>query len=842
MAQPNNIVTSQNSDIGHDPEVIREFLIETNENLARLDNEIVELEKRPRDAELLASIFRTVHTVKGTCGFLGLAKLEAITHEGETILSQVRAGQRGVTAGLITLVLAVMDATRKIIASVEVDGTEGPELFEGLIERLRESAASGSDPVTERQDVSPVTEPDAAASGAPETERAPAVADSTIRVEVLLLDRLMNLVGELVLARNQILQHAPDQDKAAMQVTAQRLNLITAELQEGVMKTRMQPIGLVWNKLPRVVRDLSNSLGKQIKLEMEGAGIELDKTIIEAIKDPLTHLVRNSCDHGVERPEVRTAAGKPAHGRVLLRAYHAGGQVNIEIGDDGGGIDPQRVKQKAIEKGIITPERAQKMTDREAFNLIFEPGFSTAAAVTNVSGRGVGMDVVKSNIEKIGGVVDVTSRLGAGATVRLKIPLTLAIIPGLVVASGAGRFVIPQVSLVELIRLDRKAPQQIEAVQGTRVYRRRGTLLPIVALTEVLGLKSAPDGAAAAAANIVVLQAEERQFGLVVDRIHDTQEIVVKPLSQQIKGVAVYAGATIMGDGQVALILDVMGIGHRAGVLSGVAGQVKSDAVTTEAAAGAAQRWLLLRAGASERLAIPISIVSRLEEIPTERIERAGGRLVVQYRGRIMPLVSLAGLVDGGYGGSPPAGENVPVVVFEDGCRVLGVMVDQILDVVEEAVTVRQKYDRPCLLGSAVIGGRITDLVDLRAVIESACTGWFDQTSSAASQVLVAGASAMERGLVRGRLEMAGFQVREAGSLPEMMRQLDQGPLDLLVAAPDLAGPEALAGLLARRTPSPRVLMLTPDLFAGGGELMLASIERLLSAVSQAEGEYSLAS
>ena len=410
------------------------------------------------------------------------------------------------------------------------------------------------------------------------------------------------------------------------------------------MKTRMQPIGMVWNKLPRVVRDMAVSLGKQIRLEMDGADTELDRTIIEAIKDPLVHLVRNSCDHGIEPPEVRIRAGKPPQGRLTLRAYHEGGQVNIEIGDDGAGIDVVQVKQKAVEKGLLRPEQAEKLSDREALNLIFQPGFSTAQTVTNVSGRGVGMDVVKSNIEKIGGVVDIFSRPGEGSTVKLKIPLTLAIIPGLVITSGGERFVIPQVSLLELIRLEGDSSERhIEQVHGTPVYRRRGSLLPIAYLNRVLGLESAER---AEAVSIVVLQAEDRQFGLVVDGINDTQEIVVKPLGKQLKGLTEYAGATIMGDGRVALILDVLGIGQRSGVLAEGREQARAAAEKNAQAGVEQQRLLLFRAGSFERLAVPLSLVARLEEFPRSSIEYAGGCQVVQYRNRILPLVPLRDVLE----------------------------------------------------------------------------------------------------------------------------------------------------------------------------------------------------
>jgi two-component system chemotaxis sensor kinase CheA len=669
-----------------DQEVIREFLVESHENLSQLDRELVELEKYPKDTALLASIFRTIHTIKGACGFLAFTTLEKITHQAESLLSQLRDGKRELNPALVSLILETVDATRKVLASIEASGKEGPLRFEDLTERLRLAAqlpAAGEKPAAPAQPaaVPAVSEkqsaPVQAAPPAPkaetqaekvppppqvneqveneqrvaqrrveeerrieeerrqeagrreeDSERHPAAADANIRVGVGLLDKLMDLVGELVLTRNQILQFNTEREDPALNVTSQRLNLITTELQEGVMKTRMQPIGVVWNKLPRVVRDMAIALGKQIQLEMDGAETELDRTIIEAIKDPLMHLIRNACDHGIETPEIRIAAGKAPQGRLALRAFHEGGQVNIEICDDGAGIDVARVKQKAIEKGLLRPEQAEKLSERDALGLIFLPGFSTAQAVTNISGRGVGMDVVKSHIEKIGGVVDLFSRPGEGATVKIRIPLTLAIIPGLIIASGGERFVIPQVSLLELIRIEGDSVEKhIEYVHGTPVYRRRGTLLPIAYLNRVLGLKPADESEAV---SIVVLQAEDRQFGLVVDGINDTQEIVVKPLGKQLKGLTLYAGATIMGDGRVALILDVLGIGQRAAVFgesheaARVAEKEKAQSKSER------QRLLLFRAGSFERLAIPLSLVARLEEFPRSAIEHAGGGQVIQ--------------------------------------------------------------------------------------------------------------------------------------------------------------------------------------------------------------------
>ncbi len=651
-----------------DQDVIREFLVESHENLSRLDREIVELEQHPKDTLLLGSIFRTFHTIKGTCGFLAFTTLERVTHQAESLLSQLRDGERELRPALVSLILETVDATRKVLASVEATGEEGPEQFEELTGRLRAavqaSDASGIPPATTQpakiekpgEIVPPVaaaplapaapfvakamhehgpTEPAEARKTEEDGAKSSAVADSNIRVGVGLLDKLMDLVGELVLTRNQILQYNNDREDAALNATSQRLNLITSELQEGVMKTRMQPIGTVWNKLPRVVRDMAVALGKQIRLEMDGAETELDRTIIEAIKDPLVHLVRNSCDHGIETPEVRMRAGKKAEGILTLRAYHEGGQVNIEIADDGKGIDVARVKQKALDKGLIRQDQLERLSDREVSNLIFLPGFSTAETITNVSGRGVGMDVVKSNIEKIGGAVDLFSRTGEGATVKIRIPLTLAIIPGLVITcgnrrsaprSGSGtgeRFVIPQVSLVELIRLENQiASTHIERIHGTPVYRRRGSLLTIAYLNDILDLEPLHKSSVV---NIVVLQAEDRQFGLVVDGINDTQEIVVKPLGKQLKGVDVYAGATIMGDGKVALILDVLGIGQRSGVLSESNEQTRAGAGQKAQTRNEQQRLLLFRAGSFARLAVPLSLVARLEEFPQSSIEFAGG-------------------------------------------------------------------------------------------------------------------------------------------------------------------------------------------------------------------------
>jgi len=509
------------------------------------------------------------------------------------------------------------------------------------------------------------------------------------------------------------------------------------------MKTRMQPIGTVWSKLPRVVRDLAAKCGKRVQLVMEGGTTELDKTVLEAIKDPLTHIVRNSCDHGIELPDVRLSKGKNPEGTLLLRAYHEGGVVNIEISDDGAGIDAERVKTKAIERGILSPDQALQLSLRDALHLIFKPGFSTAAQVTSISGRGVGMDVVKTNIEKIGGSVDVLNRPQGGATVRIKIPLTLAIIPGLVVTLWRkntanqeqlplrqDRFVIPQANLLELVRVEgSEIAKKIEHVHGTPVFHHRGKLLPLVYLRRVLRQDSfSPE--VGDVVNIIVLQAEQRQLGLVVDEIWDTQEIVVKPLGRQLKSLSCYVGATIMGDGRPALILDVAGVSRLAG-LGSQTRQLLHATESVETSSAQPQMLLLFRAGTYDRLAVPLALVDRLEEISTQRIERASGRPVLHYRDNILPLVSLSESSTPVIGLREAMPETMQVIVFANGAQRVGLLVDQVIDIISETVDIRrQAPEKSLLLGSALIGGKSTDLLDLHAVVEKVGENWLDPTKS----------------------------------------------------------------------------------------------------------------
>ncbi len=750
-------------------EAIREFLVESFDNLEQIERDLLILERQPDSEPVLNSVFRNMHTVKGSAGFLGYAKLEKLTHTAENLLGAVRSNRFPFDSSISEVLLKSIDAVRKILQAIEQQGNEGSDDFSALVDQLaaiqsrktgvianpspaKATNQSATLPSIENRSV-PTATPSVAAKPLTSTSSEPAAvktvsspvpaltsaskaqttttssessaADSTIRVDVALLDKLMTRVGELVLARNQILQFNSVINDTALQSATQRLNLITTELQEGVMKTRMQQIGNVWSKFPRLVRDLASMCEKEVRIEMEGKETELDKTIIEAIKDPLTHLVRNTVDHGIEKPEVRRANGKPTEGCLTLKAYHEGGQVNIEIVDDGAGLNIERIKSKAVEKGLISADQAAKLPDREVGQLIFLPGFSTAEKVSNVSGRGVGMDVVKTNIEKIGGTVDLQSQQGLGTTIKIKIPLTLAIIPALIVTSDNDRYAIPQVNLLELVRLDAEQTKKgIEWIQGAPVYRLRGRLLPLVYLRNELGMHGTSAPNADEATNIVVLRADDRQFGLVVDHINDSEEIVVKPLSKQLKNVSVYSGTTIMGDGRVALILDVMGIASSSKVISGVRDRSMAESFErSNSKRHELTTLLVLGVGPDRRFALPIDQVTRLEKIPVDTVELADHQEVVQYRGEILPLIRLSETL--GVESTAHGEQLMDVVVYTEATRSVGLVVDRIVDIVETELTATRSAHRAGLTSSAVIQGHVTDLLDLPAVIRMVDPSFF---------------------------------------------------------------------------------------------------------------------
>ena len=721
-------------------QLVRELVVESTEYLDQFDQDLLAIENRSNDEETLHRIFRAIHTIKGSSGCLGLRELERMAHAGENLLSWHR--DRAMTPGAETVraLFRFCDALRGLIRQL----SSGPEAAQNLqltaehqqiladlnslhhalkqeqLGTFTESAVGSyglfaDDPAPQPAPRVARATPVASGSDEPTAKsgvEAAVASDAAIRVAVSQLDILMDLVGELVLTRNQILGHTAALLNPGMAKSAQRLNLITSQLQENVMKTRMQAVGHVWNKFPRLVRDLSKELNKPVGLVMEGSDTEIDRTLLEAIKDPLTHIVRNSLDHGIESPERRRAAQKPPRGEIKLRAFHDGGLVVIEVSDDGGGIDRERVLRKAIERGLISPDQANGMPDREVYGLIFAPGFSTADSVTNLSGRGVGMDVVKSNVERIGGAVVVESEPGRSTTVRLKIPLTLAIIPALLILTGGNRYAISQASLVELVRInEEKAASAIEHIRGCPLYRLRGQLLPLLYLREQLGL--APD-ASGAALLLLVLEAEGRQFGLIVDDILDTEEIVVKPLGQELKSLSVYAGATILGDGRVALILDVLGMARRAGLLED--GR-KKPAAEAGFAAVADTEVLLVHIGANRQVAVHLDSVARLEEIALDRIEWSGNSEVVQYRDSILPLIAVGSVL-----GVPPAGDaresgKIPVVVYSHEGAHYGLVVDRIVDIVRCAAAINPCANRPGILGTAVVAKRVTDFLDIPALV-----------------------------------------------------------------------------------------------------------------------------
>jgi two-component system chemotaxis sensor kinase CheA len=725
--------------------VVKEFIAETRENLDRLDRDLVELERTPAAKAQLDSIFRAIHSMKGATGFLGFPKLGAVAHVGEGLLSRLRDGVLTIDPQIISGLLGLVDYVRRTLHNIEQSGVEGEAGDAAVIEdltRLQAKRGAPRSPVASGRQgkksanavsASPIkTTIDEQAT--PPDRKGPSQGiptNSSVRVDVNQLDKLMNLVGELVLARNELLQFSAVQQNAIPLGTSQRLNAITTELQDEIMKVRMQPIENVWNKLPRLVRDLALHAGKKVRLEMRGKETELDKTLIEAITDPLTHLVRNAVDHGLELPDARAAAGKPSEGRLLLRASHEGGQVDIEISDDGAGIDVMRVKRKAVELGLTTADQSRHMSDAEAMNLLFLPGFSTAENVTSVSGRGVGMDVVKTNIEKIGGAVTVESRRGLGTQVKIRIPLTLAIMPALVVTAGGNRYAIPQVSVLELVRLEGdEVPKGLEKIQSAAVYRLRGDLLPLVWLGAELKLGHGNSVAARSetenVANIVFLQAGDQRFGLVVDEVNDTQEIVVKPLGRQLRGMSTFAGATIMGDGEVVLILDVLGMAQHAHVMPELRDEKTMKQNVPEQESIAERQSLLLFVGPDDaRMAIPLSQVTRLEEFSRSSVEHAGGEDVVQYRGEILTLVNIRDLLPERRARERclpldnEMDQTIQAIVYsKDDCRV-GLVVEDIVDTVEHGLMNLRPASREGVSASVVIHGRITEILDLDVICSS---------------------------------------------------------------------------------------------------------------------------
>src|SRR5664280_2034606 len=788
-------------------DLLREFVTETNESLDVVDVELVRFEQDPNNAKILDNVFRLVHTIKGTCGFLGLPRLEALAHAAETLMGKFRDGVPA-TNDAVTLILTTIDRIKQILESLEreqrePDGADDDLIsdLERMVERLAPSAAPAAPQYTvgtltpqvlERPlrpgEVSldelervfretavdlPATKPvkSVPAEAAAKDDDLAKAANQSIRVAVDTLEHLMTMVSELVLTRNQLLEIVRRHEDSEFKAPLQRLSNVTAELQEGVMKTRMQPIGNAWQKLPRIGRDLSNELGKQIDLEMQGAETELDRQVLDLIKDPLTHMVRNSADHGLETPEKRRAAGKPEHGRIRLSAYHEGGHIIIQVADDGRGLDTARIKAKAVAQGLVSEADLEKLSEAQIHKFIFSPGFSTAAKVTSVSGRGVGMDVVRNNIDQIGGTIDVKSVAGVGLSFTIKIPLTLAIVAALIVEAGGDRFAIPQIAVIELVRARAGSEHRVERIKDTAVLRLRDKLLPLARLSQLLGIDPEPGDVESGL--IVVTQVGSQSFGIVVDVVFHTEEIVVKPLSSKLRHIAMFSGNTILGDGSVIMIIDPNGIAQSLG--STVTSQMDADetADTQHAAADEQMTSLLVfRAGSTHAKAVPLALITRLEEIDARKIELSNGRHMVQYRGQLMPLVSMNESVR-------VKGEGAqPLLVFSDGARSMALVVDEIVDIVEDRLDIQVGSDNSGVLGSAIIKGQATEIIDVGHFLPLAFEDWFrnkEPSRRARPRSLLLDDSPFFRNMLTPVLQAAGYEVSAVASALEALAMLKDG-------------------------------------------------------------------
>lgn len=780
-------------------ELLRDFLTESGESLTVVDGEMVKLEADPNNREVLQKIFRLVHTIKGTCGFIGLPRLEKVAHAAENVLGKFRDGVTRVTPGSVTLIFESLDRIKEILAGIEQTESEPAGDDTDLIERLGVLAAlDGQDSADPGADAAAGLFAQGTAAPAPETAHAAAPADvvratageavvveaaapvaaksgdaplanQSIRVNVDVIEQLIVMVSELVLTRNQLLEMVRHSNDSEFKVPLQRLSNVTAELQESVMKTRMQPIGNAWAKLPRIVRDLGAELGKKIELQMHGAETELDRQVLELIKDPLTHMVRNSADHGLETPAERKASGKPEQGTITLRAFHEGGHIIVEIADDGRGLPLDKIKAKALANGLVSESELGRMSEAQVQRFIFHAGLSTAQKVTNVSGRGVGMDVVRSNIELIGGSIDLKSREGHGTTFTIKIPLTMAIISALIVGVSEMRFAIPQICVRELVRASEGSDTKIERINRTSVLRLRDRLLPLVRLSEVLKVGSG-QGEDPAEAYIVVAQAAGQTFGIVVDTVFDTGEIVVKPVCSILKDIPVFSGNTILGDGSVIMILDPNG------VAAAVAGEIGTRNAAEDALGGVVvdsepkQSLLLFRAGSAEPKAVLLGAVTRLEMVDAQKIERSDGRHVLQYRGNLMPVVtSLAG--------SLCAEGAQPILVFSEGEHTVGVAVDEILDIVDATLKFELSASGSGVIGTSVVKGRATEVIDIAYHVSEVFQSWFAKGTQgrARPSVLLVDDSPFFRTMVAPQLMAAGYDVTEAGNAELALRLMGEG-------------------------------------------------------------------
>jgi two-component system chemotaxis sensor kinase CheA len=890
-------------DLSDDPEIKQLFVDESLEALQRVERLLLDAEDGHARADMLDVMFRDMHTIKGTAALLGYDKTASLAHAAEDLMSKLRDKSMIAQPVHFARMVDVVDTLRTLIEATRDQNSEGDLDVGPLVQQLRKDLEGGDAPAPAPVVAAPMPSappPPVPSAPAPTTplqaapkpsapaptvptsspvEAAPAPAptapparfepihaeahpephehdeakearnntqdasDGTVRVNVGVLDKLMNLMGELVLARNQMVQVVRAVHDQNAQSAAQRLSIVTSDLQEQIMKTRMQPVARVFEKIPRMIRDLCNQTGKRVATEIDGTTTEIDKALVEAIRDPVTHIIRNAMDHGFEPPDERIAHGKPATGKLGVRAMHEGGMVTIEIRDDGRGIDPAKVKAVAVKRGVISQSEADRMSEREATDLVFRPGFSTAEKVTSISGRGVGMDVVRTHVERAGGTVELESHLGRGTIVRMKMPLTLAIIPALLVQDGGQRFAIPQANLLELVYLDdEQAKTAIEYVRGAPIYRLRGQILPLVRLAPLMrrAPKTENEGV-----NIVVVSLGQRRYGLMVEQINDTEEIVIKPLHSMLKRLSVYAGATVLGDGGVALILDVSGIAAMAGIELTTSRRVETAEVQELTGGSRPQSMLAFSAGDGAQCAVPVSMVARLEQIEAKNIEVVAGNEVLQYRGEIMPIIRPEAVLSLGSAGPSDTGMQ-QLIVFNFG-RPVGVAVNSIVDVCDvsqgDISTTAPQY----ALGKAVIFGRTTMLLDVFGLVRQLAPGCIQDSHARTSRkprVLLADELDALRASLAGFLRASGVEVVEVthdGMVRELRSQQGRA-FDAVVAGLGGSSTDLVKLLKAEQPDLPVVCMSRGDdglgeaAMSAGARACVKRVEReaLLDALTSA--------
>lgn len=784
-----------------DESIIQEFLNETKEFLEKLDTELVRLEDNPEHQELIDDIFRMVHTIKGTSGFLGFERLGAVTHAGENILSDLRDGKLKATPEIISGILGVVDVIKEIVQGIEKEQREPAGDDSKLIERLvklkdaPDESAEVPKPKEEAvEEEKPPAEEEPVQNGVKEGPDPLVIGGAgaqNIRVNVQVLENLMHHVSELVLTRNQLLQMTRNLHHSELQSPLQRLSYITTELQEGIMKTRMQPIGHAWAQFPRMVRDLSREFGKKITLHMEGQETELDRQLIELIKDPLTHMIRNSVDHGIETTQERIELDKPEVGNIHLKAYHKGGHIFMEISDDGKGLDVGKIKRRALQSGIVNESDLSSLSEQQIQQYIFKPGFSTAEQVTSISGRGVGMDVVRHNIEKISGLIECNSIMGRGTTFIIKIPLTLAIMSVLLVQSRNVRFGIPQISVVEMLKTSEGSEYEIEKIHDQAVLRLRDQLIPLIYLSDILELERDNDNANAELDSFVVIcEVGNVHFGVIVDRVFDSEEIVVKPVSHLLRHVDIYSGSTLLGDGSIIMVLDPNGLirhVNKRPVLSDRDIMLHQKLEGADTSQGT--RFLQFRVGNDAPKLVPLGCITRLEEMDLSGIEKMSGNHIMQYRGGVLHIETMDPSIP-----IPTSGVHEIVVISEQH-HMMGLIVDEVLDIVEKEVDHLSYSNDDPYCGVVVVDDTACDVVNIDYHFYNLFQHWEGGSISrgmlsSAPHILLVDDSPFFQKIIPPTLESHGYRVSVASTTLHAMEILlaEDAGIDLVIV--DMHMPE----------------------------------------------------